>query len=70
MLLKLENSFGITDNLTDEFFIKPDNYITIKDALNDGKLFVNKDDMTKLISNESVDLDDVKPEGSLPEKLC
>lgn len=42
--------------------------VSIQDALNEGKLFVMKDELQALSSNQSVDPEDAKPEGGVSRK--
>jgi hypothetical protein len=46
--LKLIDDFGISENSTDEFFIMPDHFITLQDALKNGQLYVMKADIDRL----------------------
>lgn len=66
--LKLINSFGIFDNSPRVFFILPAPLITIQEALRDNKLFVLKEDLEKLTSNESVDPDNAKGKDDVSRK--
>lgn len=65
--LQLDGILNSSDN-TINYFLCSDPEVLLQDALKDGKLFVMKTDMQKLVANASLDPEDVKPKGAVSRK--
>jgi len=62
--LKLSDSIGISDNSNEEYFVMTEPTITITAALKANKLFVIKEDIRLLLSQDSQDHPTAKPKIS------
>lgn len=60
IFLKLNDLVGISKNSTESFFLITLPFVRFIDALNDGKLFVMKAELLKLVSNDALGTDDAK----------
>lgn len=65
--LDLNRILNLSDDTKERFFC-PDPQVLLQDALNSGMLFVMKDDLTRLISNESIDPDNAKGKDDVSRK--
>lgn len=65
--LQLNEGFTVVD-CAEVVYVGLKKDVLLQDAINENKLFVMKADLQRLISNASIDPDDVKPEGAVSRK--